>query len=90
VQEALFDPCFFKETINCERYVRGILGHLISELKEKERLNAWFQHDSAPAHTARMSMHALSDFFGDRVISNDICPARSPDPNFCDFFFELA
>jgi hypothetical protein len=35
-------------------------------------------------------MHALSDLFGDRIISIDICPAGSPDPNYCDFFLELA
>jgi hypothetical protein len=39
---------FFKETINCEGYVRVILGHFLSELTEEERLNTWFQHDSAP------------------------------------------
>jgi hypothetical protein len=32
-------------------------------------------------------MQALSDVFGDRIISSDIWPARSPDFNSCDFFF---
>jgi hypothetical protein len=81
VQEALFDPCFFKETINCEGYVRVILGHFLSELTEEESVCGWFQHDSAPAHTActDMSMQALSDVFGNRTISSDIWPARSPN-----------
>jgi hypothetical protein len=34
-----------------------------------------------------MSIQALSDVFGDRIISSDIWPARSPDLNPCDFFF---
>jgi hypothetical protein len=34
-----------------------------------------------------MSKQALSDVFGDRIISSDIWPARSPDLNTCDFFF---
>jgi hypothetical protein len=34
-----------------------------------------------------MSMQALSDLFGDRIISSDIWPAHSPDLNPCDFFF---
>jgi hypothetical protein len=34
-----------------------------------------------------MSMQALSDVFGDRIISSDIWPARSPDLNLCGFFF---
>jgi hypothetical protein len=34
-----------------------------------------------------MSMQALSDVFGDRIISSGIWPARSPDLNPCAFFF---
>jgi hypothetical protein len=32
-------------------------------------------------------MQALSDVFGDRIISSGIWPARSPDLNPCDIFF---
>jgi hypothetical protein len=32
-------------------------------------------------------MQALSDVFRDRIISNDIWPAHSPDLNPCDFLF---
>jgi hypothetical protein len=32
-------------------------------------------------------MWALSDVFGDRIISSGIWPARSPDFYPCDFFF---
>jgi hypothetical protein len=32
-------------------------------------------------------MQALSDVFGDRIISSYIWPARSPDLNLCDLFF---
>jgi hypothetical protein len=55
-------------------------------LTEEERLYGWFQQDSATAHIARMSLLALSSVFGDRIISSDIWPARSPDLNLCDFF----
>jgi hypothetical protein len=34
-----------------------------------------------------MSMQALSDVFGDRIISSGIWPPRSPDLNPCDFSF---
>jgi hypothetical protein len=60
---------FFNETINCERYVRVILGQFFPELIEEERLYDWFQQGSATAHTARSSMQALSDVFWDRIIS---------------------
>jgi hypothetical protein len=33
-----------------------------------------------------MSMQALCDDFGDRIISSDIWPPRSPDLNPCDLF----
>jgi hypothetical protein len=80
-------PVFFNEKINCERYVQVILGQVFSDLTEKERLYCWFQQDSATAHTACMSIQALSDVFGDRIISSDIWPAHSPDLSSCDFFF---
>jgi predicted transcriptional regulator len=62
--QGLLDLRFYNETIKCERYVQVILGQFFSELTEKERLYGWFQQDSATAHTARMSMLALSDVFG--------------------------
>jgi hypothetical protein len=65
-------PMFFNETIHCERCVQVILGQFFSELTEEERLYGWFQQDSATAHTARMSMQALPDIFGGRIINSDI------------------
>jgi hypothetical protein len=38
------------------------------------------------ARTAPMSMKALSNVLGDRIISSDIWLARSPELNPCDFF----
>jgi hypothetical protein len=64
--QGLLDLCFFNETINCERCVQVILEQFFSELTEEERLYGWFQQDSATAHTARMSMQALPDIFGDK------------------------
>jgi hypothetical protein len=78
VQERLLD-LFFSETINCERYVQVVLGQFFSELREEERLYGWFQEDSATVHTARMSMQALSNVFGDRIISSDIWPVCSSE-----------
>jgi hypothetical protein len=79
-------PVFFNETINCETYVQVILRQFLSGLTEEERLYGWFQQDSATAHTACMSLHTLSDVFGDRIISSDIWPVRSSNLNACDFF----
>jgi hypothetical protein len=68
-------------------YVEVILGIFFPALTEKERLYDWFQQDSATAHTAHMSVQALSDVFGDRIISSGIWPASSLSRNPCDFFF---
>jgi hypothetical protein len=70
---------FFNKTINCERYVRVILRQFFSELTEEERLYGGYQQDSATAHTTHISIQALSDVFGDRLISSDIWLALSPD-----------
>jgi hypothetical protein len=53
----------------------------------KYGLYGWFQQESATAHTAHVSMQALSDVFMNRIISSSIWPAHSPDLIPCDFFF---
>jgi hypothetical protein len=67
--------------------MQAILGQFFPEFTEEDRLYGWFQQDSATAHTARISMQALSDVFGDRIMGNGIWLARSPDLNPCNFFF---
>jgi hypothetical protein len=37
--------------------------------------------------TLHMSMQALFDVCGERIIGSGIWPAHSPDLNPCDFFF---
>jgi hypothetical protein len=54
-------PEFFNEIINCERYVQVILGQFLPQLTQEERLYGWFQQESVTAHTAHMSMQALSN-----------------------------
>jgi hypothetical protein len=62
-------PVFFNEIISCKRYVQVILRKFFSELTEEDKLQGWFQQYCATAHTALMSMQALSDVIGDRIIS---------------------
>jgi hypothetical protein len=68
----------------CTGHSRAILSRI-----NRSRNTLWFQQDSqsATVHTAHMSMQALSDVFGNRIVSSGICPASSPDLNHCDFFF---
>jgi hypothetical protein len=80
-------PVFFKETINCGRYVQIILGQFFPELIEEEILYDLFQQDSTTAHNARMSLRTSYDVFGDKIMSSGIWPACSPDLKHCDCFF---
>jgi hypothetical protein len=67
----------FNETIHCERYVQVILGILIPQLTEQNKLSGWFLQDSVTAHTARMSTQAIPIVFGDRIVGSVVWPARS-------------
>jgi hypothetical protein len=69
-------PVFFHKKIYCKKYIQVILRQFFAELTEEERPHDWFQQDSATAHSAYMSMQALSDVLGDRIISSGIWPAR--------------
>jgi hypothetical protein len=82
VSAKIVGPVFFNEKIIWERYVQEIL----TELTE-EKNYGWFQQYSATAHTARMSVQALSGDFGHRIIGSDIWLSRSSDRNPHDFFF---
>lgn len=53
---------------------------------EQEKQQGWFQQDGTAAHTARVSMAAVGDVFGDRVISLGLWPPRSPDLIPPDFY----
>ena len=49
---------------------------------------SWFQQDGATAHTSGRSIDLLKEFFGDRIISEDLWPPCSPDLNPADFFIK--
>jgi len=77
-------------TVNSNRYVNMINNFLAGELtKFPQNDNFWFQQDGATSHTARVSINAIQQIFGNRIISKngDIhWPPRSPDLSVCDFF----
>lgn len=78
-------PIFFDSTINSERYC-SILYEFIQLLEEDEIMYSWFQQDGATAHTAANSMQLLDEFFGERIISKNVWPPRSPDLSPLDFY----
>ena len=73
-------------TINSERYCSDILRAFIGQKTSDEIIYSWFQQNGATAHTSGRSMHLLKEFFGDRIISKDVWPPRSPDLNPPDFY----
>jgi hypothetical protein len=56
-----------------------MLYNFICQLEEDEITYSWFQQDGATAHTANNSMKLLNEIFGERVISTNLCPPRSPN-----------
>jgi len=89
-------PYFFEDekgnstTVTSVRYVAMLENFVAEKLENLPGLvNPWFQQDGATAHTARPSMAAVRQLFGNQIISRfgDIqWPPRSPDLSACDFF----
>ena len=71
------------------RYVEAFQSFVTSELNNFPHVQEnWFKLDGATSHTARQSMEAVRELFGNRVISrfgNVFWPPRSPDLSVCDF-----
>ncbi|PNF27784.1 hypothetical protein B7P43_G09194 [Cryptotermes secundus] len=88
-------PYFFENedritvTVTSDRYVEMLQTSVAPALKNFPQLHeTWFQQDGATSHTARQSIAAVRELFGNRVISRfgDIpWPPRSPDLSDCDF-----
>jgi len=93
---AVIGPYFFENeeritmTVTSDRYVEMLQSFVAPALNNFPQLHeAWFQQDGATSHTARQSMAAVRELFGNLVISrfSDIpWPPVSPDLSFCDFF----
>jgi len=89
-------PYFFENeeritmTVTSDRYVEMLQSFVAPALNNFPQLHkAWFQQDGATSHTARQSMAAVRELFGNRVISRFggiPWPPRSPDLSVCDFF----
>ena len=82
----IIGPIFFENTITSKRYIHNILEPFFNQLTEQEKQQGWFQKDGATAHTASVSMAAVGEVFGDRVIFRGLWPPRSPDLTPPDFY----
>lgn len=82
----IIGPIFFRETINAQRYQTLILEHFLEQVHDDELQHGYFQQDGATAHTARASLEFLREFYDDRLVSQGLWPARSPDLTPCDYF----
>jgi hypothetical protein len=82
----LIGPIFFEDSVTAERYRNNILDVFINQLHDDELTHGYFQQDGATAHTARETLRYLRQFFGDRLISRDLWPARSPDLTPLDYY----
>jgi hypothetical protein len=71
--------------VNSKRYC-SILDDFIGLLEEHEISYSLFQQNGATAHRADNSMKFLTEIFGERVISRNVWPPRSPDLTPPDFY----
>jgi hypothetical protein len=76
---------FFEETVNTKRY-RSLLHDFTGLLEEDEITYSWFQQNGATAHTADNCMKRLVEITGERDISRNVWPPRSPDLTPPDFY----
>jgi hypothetical protein len=76
---------FFETTVTSALYC-GFVDQLAATFTEEDINSGWFQQDGATAHTSRISLNHVSNYFGERVISKGLWPARSPDLTPPDFF----
>jgi hypothetical protein len=63
-----------------------ILYPFIKHLNQDEIARGYLHQDNATAHIARVSMTLLRDVCGDRIISKDTWPPRSPDITSPDYY----
>ena len=84
--DRIIGPIFFEETINGQRYRDVIIRPFLEYLCDIECTKAYFQQDSATAHTADLSLQLIREIFEDRVISKGLWPPRSPDLTVCDIY----
>lgn len=76
---------FFDCIVDANAYQRFV-DEFVATFTENDIYYAWFQQDNAPAHTAKSTLKHLEMFFGERVISRGLWPARSPDLSPSDYF----
>lgn len=82
----IIGPIFFNQNVNANFYVHNILTPFTEQLHDDEIRQGYFQQDNATAHTARISINFLRQFYDNRLISDNLWPARSPDLTSPDFF----
>lgn len=83
-RKRIVGPLFFESTVDGSVY-RELIQQFVALLEVNERYS-WFQQDGATCHTSNETMDMLEAFFGDRLISKNLWPPRSPDLTIPDFF----
>lgn len=78
-------PIFYDTKVNTAVYGR-IFNTFVEQLDDIELTEGYFQQDGATCHTSGDSMKLIASFFGDRLVSKNLWPPRSPDLTSPDFF----
>ncbi len=84
LRKKIVGPFFFEITINTASYQEIIQGFIVN-LGAEDGV-AWFQQESATAHTTAPIMDFLREFFERGIILKNLWPPCSIDLSPCDFF----
>jgi hypothetical protein len=83
----VYGPYFFSTKVNQYNYLELLRDWLWPKLlKTCGYWDFYFQQDGAPAHTAKTIQNWLKSKFGQKFVTKEMWPPRSPDLNPCDFY----
>jgi len=79
---SVYGPYYFEGTINGDKYLHMLMNFFWKHhCQMKNSHNYYFMKDGAPAHQDKVVQSYLAEKFGDKFISKDKWPSRSPDLN---------
>jgi hypothetical protein len=64
----------------------NIFSKFVNQLTHYELTEGYVQQDDTMCHTSNENMREIESYFGDRLISGNLWPPRSPDLMPPDFF----
>ena len=84
--QRIYGPYYFETSVNQHNYLEMLKWFYDKHRKVKGYKNYYFQQDKASLHAVNSVQQWLTPKFGEKFITKEKWPHRSPDLNPCDFF----